>query len=105
MPFPISLAQFTGFEWDKGNQGKSWVRHRVSDEECEEVFFNLPVVVAPDAAHSERESRHYLLGRTNKGRPLFIVFTPRGEKIRVISARAMTRRERRAYHEAEKASS
>ena len=101
---PISLPQFAGFQWDKGNQGKNWTRHKVSDEECEEVFFNLPVVVAPDPAHSERENRHYLLGRTNDGRRLFVVFTPRGDKVRVISARDMTRKERRAYHEAEKAS-
>lgn len=99
-----SLGQWTGFEWDAGNRGKN-VKHRVSDDECEEVFFNLPLALGPDEAHSEHEDRYYVLGRTNAGRRLFVAFTMRGTKIRVISARGMTRNERRTYDEAEEADS
>ncbi len=95
-----TTGEWTGFEWDRGNRGKN-ATHRVSDDECEEVFFNLPLVLGPDEAHSQQEVRYYVLGHTNTGRRLFLAFTMRGTRIRVISARDMTRRERRAYDEAE----
>lgn len=86
-----------GFDWDAGNSDKNWTTHRVSDSECEEVFFNQPVVVRRDLEHSRGESRLYALGRTDRSRELFVVFTLRGKLIRVISARDMTRQERRIY--------
>ena len=98
------LGQWTGFDWDAGNRGKN-ARHRVSDDECEEIFFNLPWLLGPDEAHSQHEDRYHVLGQTHVGRRLFVAFTMRGTQIRVISARAMTRNERRAYDEAEKANS
>ena len=93
----LILDQFIGFEWDEGNRGKNWAKHQVSDLECEQVFFNQPLLVFPDERHSEEESRYYVLGRTDKGRRLFVVFTPRQNKIRVISGREMTKRERAFY--------
>lgn len=90
---------FTGFDWDDGNYKKNWVRHAVSAAECEEVFFNRPIVATPDADHSGLETRFCLLGRSDRGRELFVVFTQRGTLIRVISARDMTRREREVYAE------
>lgn len=96
------FARFRGFDWDAGNRDKNGIRHRVSTWECEEVFFNLPLVTGADDAHSDTEDRYYVLGRTNAGRLLFLVTTSRGDKIRVISARDMTRKERRVYHEIEK---
>ena len=53
--------------------------------------------VAEDEKHSEIERRYYALGHTDGGRSLFVVFTIRGDLIRVISARDMNRRERRLY--------
>ena len=97
-----SRGQWTGFAWDAGNRGKN-VKHRVSDEECEEVFFKLPLVWGPDEAHSQQEARYYVLGQTTAARRLLVVFTLRGTQIRVISARDMTRRERRFYDAAEEA--
>jgi uncharacterized protein len=91
------LRGCTGFEWDDGNSGKNWEKHRVSDGECEQVFFNQPLVALPDAEHSEREHRILVLGKTDSGRRLFVVCTPRRDLIRVISAREMTKREREAY--------
>ena len=91
------LRRCTGFEWDDGNDTKNWDKHEVAQYECEQVFFNQPLIVENDYAHSETETRYYALGRTNSGRLLFVAFTIRKENIRVISARAMTRSERRAY--------
>ena len=92
------LSHVEGFEWDEGNIKKSWERHRVSYIECEEIFFNRPLVVQEDETHSKGEKRYYVLGKTNDGRYLLVVFTIRHNKIRVITARDMSRKERRAYH-------
>ena len=83
-----------GFEWDDDNSEKNWLLHEVSDGECEEVFFNQPLLVAADARHSRHESRHFVLGRTDADRWLFVAFTIRRNRIRVISARDMNQRER-----------
>lgn len=87
----------TGFEWDKGNSSKNLVRHGVSDSECEQIFFNQPFISGSDVRHSNEEPRHYALGRTDSGRRLFIVYTVRNRLIRVISARDMSRKEKRAF--------
>ena len=93
----IDLSGCTGFDWDDGNFDKNWSGHRVSPFECEQVFFNQPLIVSPDEAHSKKEPRFYGLGQTDTGRALFVVFTVRRHLIRVISARDMTRKEREAY--------
>jgi uncharacterized DUF497 family protein len=99
------LSRVEGFDWDKGNIEKNWERHKVSFIECEEVFFNEPLIVQADEVHSITENRYYALGRTNDERYLFIASTIRANKIRVISARDMSKRERRIYgEEIEKAS-
>jgi uncharacterized DUF497 family protein len=96
----IDFSSVTGFEWDDGNRDKNWDKHQVSNGECEEVFFNLPLLLKPDPIHSQAEDRYYVLGQTNAGRRLFISFTIRGENIRVISAREMSKRERNYYEQA-----
>lgn len=92
-----NLLACTGFEWDEGNFEKIWEKHKVSRPECEQIFSNQPLVVAGDEKHSQAESRYYGLGQSDKGRRLFVVFTIRGHLVRVISARAMSRSERRLY--------
>jgi uncharacterized DUF497 family protein len=94
------LDQCTGFEWDQGNADKNWESHGVARAEAEQVFFNVPLVLTPDPEHSQVEDRYYGLGVTDLGRALFFVFTVRSELVRVISARDMSRRERRVYDEA-----
>jgi uncharacterized protein len=89
-----------GFQWDEGNASKSWGKHGVSWTEAEQVFMNRPVVVTGDAAHSGREARQFCFGHTNEGRLLTVVFTVRGKRLRVISARPMSRRERTGYVQA-----
>lgn len=91
------LAECVGFDWDEGNLLKNWEKHGVSAFECEQVFFNRPLVAAPDEVHSSAEPRFYALGLTDASRLLFIAFTIRGRLIRVISARDMNRRERKAF--------
>lgn len=95
------LSACSGFEWDEGNFEKNWLEHKVARPECEQIFFNRPLVVADDEKHSQDEVRYYALGQTDKGRRLFWVFTIRGSLIRVISARDMNRAEKRIYDEKE----
>ena len=96
--FDDLIAGLTGFEWDAGNSTKSWERHRVTQAEQEEVFFNQPVLVA-DATAGARERRYTLLGRTNGDRLLSVIFTVRRGLARPISGRPMSRKERIAYAE------
>lgn len=88
-----------GFDWDEGNAEKNWYLHEVTDGECEEVFFNWPLLVATDPRHSQGEARYYVLGRTDADRWLFVAFTIRNNRIRVISAREMNQKETRKYAE------
>ncbi len=97
----IDLTSITGFDWDDGNTRKSEEKHEVAMAEAEQVFFNDPLLLLEDAKHSQRESRNHALGKTDEGRLLHITFTLRyaGEKIRVISARDMHRKERKVYEQ------
>jgi uncharacterized DUF497 family protein len=95
------LADCTGFDWDEGNADKNWRKHRVTASECEQVFFNQPLVIAKDFEHSKRELRFYALGQTDAGRLLFVVFTIRQKRIRIVSARNMNRNEQKRYQQHE----
>lgn len=91
------LSQCEGFDWDEGNINKNWIKHKVSPAECEQMLFNRPLVIQNDRKHSEVEKRFYALGRTDSKRNLFIAFTVRNKRIRVISARDMSRKEKEVY--------
>jgi uncharacterized DUF497 family protein len=91
------LVECEGFDWDEGNIGKNWAKHRVTDWECEEIFFNQPMALASDLEHSQSEKRYHALGQTDRGRLLSVSFTIRQRLIRPISARDMNARERRDY--------
>lgn len=97
----INLNTITGFNWDEGNRRKN-EKHGVSMAEAEQVFFNAPLLILEDAAHSQTEPRVHALGKTDAGRALHITFTLResGLLIRVISARDMHRKERAIYEQA-----
>ena len=96
------LHDRVGFEWDDGNQDKNWRKHRVTDAECEQIFFNQPLIALEDVEYSRSEPRFYALGQTAARRLIFVVFTVRDELFRVISARDMTRRETRRYQREQK---
>ncbi|MEK9165862.1 MAG: BrnT family toxin [Patescibacteria group bacterium] len=85
------------FQWDKGNQDKNLIKHKVIKQECEEVFFDQNKKMFKDAIHSQNEDRHIIIGKTKQKRLLFIVFTIQGREIRVISARDLNRKEKMLY--------
>jgi uncharacterized protein len=91
------LQECIGFEWDQHNIEKNWEKHNVTPLECEQIFFNQPMVIADDSKHSQTEQRFYSLGKTDLGRKLFVVYTIRKKKIRIISARDMNKKEIRSY--------
>lgn len=94
------MVKIEGFNRVSGNNEKNRNKHNVSNTEAEEVFLNSPRYVYRGSGElSGNEKRFYLLGHTNAGRRLFVVFTIRGNLIRVISARDMSKRERRRYEE------
>lgn len=92
------LEKIKRFDWDKDNINKNWRKHKVKAKEGEEVFFNQPLLVSFDKKHStQKEKRFQALGQTKKKRRLFVAFTIRRNKIRVISARDQNKKERRQY--------
>ena len=96
-----NLTDITGFDWDEGNARKN-EKHNVSMAETEQTFFNEPLLVLEDSKHSNQEPRFHALGRSDDKRQLHITFTLRqaGEKIRIISARDMHKKERAIYEKA-----
>jgi hypothetical protein len=95
----VDLGHVEGFDWDTGNDRKSFDKHGVTQAEAEQTFFNQPLLVLVDPRHSVDEPRYHALGRTDEDRHLHISFTLReGDRlIRVISARDMHRKERMHY--------
>lgn len=96
MPEAVDLSKTEGFDWDKANISHI-ARHNVDSKEAEEVFFNANQQFAKDKKHSNVESRFSILGKTNQDRRLKVVFTVRKRKIRVVSSRDMSKKERRLY--------
>ncbi|RPI13181.1 MAG: BrnT family toxin [Ignavibacteriae bacterium] len=95
------LDNITGFEWGEGNINKNWVKHKVSNSECEEIFFYEPSI-GEDTKHSKAEKRYAAYGMTANGRYLTIIFTVRNDKIRVISARDQQKKEKAEYEKNQK---
>ncbi len=93
------FEHIVGFQWDEGNVNKNRIMHNVENWECEQIFFNAPLLIGVDPKHSAKEERWAAFGRTDEGRLLTVVFTKRGTLIRIISARDMSRKERRFYEE------
>jgi uncharacterized DUF497 family protein len=97
----LEIRGLVGFEWDGGNWRKSELKHGVAVAETQEVLLN-DLLCQVDPRHSDDEQRYVALGRTNEGRRLFVSFTVRRNRVRVISARPMSRKERAVYEEAQK---
>jgi len=97
----IELSDVLTFEWDDGNNQKNWISHQVTTSEAEDVFYDKNRLMLPDIKHSkEGEPRHILMGTTKQARMLFIAFTISQDKVRVISARDMHRKEKILYEKA-----
>ena len=91
------LDKVTGFEWDSGNRNKNLIKHSVTNEECEEAFFDHNKIIMKDIAHSKNEKRYTLIGQTKQKRLLNAIFTIRKERVRIISARNLNKKHYRLY--------
>jgi len=85
------------FEWDGDKARKNVKKHKVSFEEAVTVFGDFLSITIPDSSHSETEDRWIIIGESNKHRLIVMVHTERGDRIRIISARQATLRERKEY--------
>ena len=92
------LPRPLAFEWDAGNQTKSLLKHGITNREAEEIFLNSNIILA-DQRHSVQEPRFGMYGRTRAGKILFVAFTIRGHRVRIVSARPADKKERKAYEE------
>ena len=76
------FPDLTGFDWDDGNRLKNEQKHEVSVGECEQLFFNKPLVILEAHAHTTGEDRYAAFGRTDEDRVLTVIFTIRGPLLR-----------------------
>jgi uncharacterized DUF497 family protein len=74
----IDFAKIVGFDWDTANSRKNQEKHGVTMAEAEQLFFNIPLLMLEDSAHSEAEARIHALGKTDRGRRLHIYPTRNG---------------------------
>ena len=96
----LDIDDIIGFDWDDGNILKNEIKHNLKWQTIEELFFNELLVVVEDKKHSDKiECRCLALGYVDDGRLISVIFTKRDNKIRVISARAMSKKERKFYEE------
>jgi uncharacterized DUF497 family protein len=97
----MDLSPILGFDWDDGNSQKSLKKHAVTTREAEEVFVDPHLLILVDEKHSDDEQRFHAYGVTGTKRRLQISFTLRqdGSRIRVISTREMSRKERARYEQ------
>lgn len=95
----LDLKNIVGFEWDKGNIEKSYKKHGVGPRDAEEVFLDKDLQIERDIKHQAKEERYIAIGKISEGKILFIVFTMRNNRIRIISGRRSNRKERRLYEE------
>ena len=87
------------FEWNPRKAQVNLQKHGVSFSEAGTVFGDDLAVTVPDPDHSDEEDRYITVGWSNRGRLLMVSHTDRGDKIRIISARELTPRERKVYEE------
>ncbi len=89
------------FEWNEDKAVDNVRKHGVSFEEATTVFADTMSLTIHDPLHSEAEGRFIIVGMSNRHRTLVVVHTDRGDRVRIISARLATRRERKMYEEGE----
>ena len=89
------------FEWDDNKAAENLRKHKVSFIEAATVFGDFVGITVPDTAHSADEDRYITVGWSKLGRLLIVAHTEREERIRIISARTLTAKEKRAYENPE----
>lgn len=95
----LTVDSFTSFKWDKGNLDKSYQKHGITPNEAEEIFLDENAITVRDIRHSQKETRFIIIGKTTEAKTLFVVFTLRKDKVRIISARPANRKERDKYEQ------
>jgi uncharacterized protein len=90
------------FEWDRRKAYENLRKHKVSFNEAATVFGDFLSITVTDPGHSVGEHRYITVGLSNLGRLLMVAHAERGDRIRIINARTLTRSERRAYEDAQK---
>jgi uncharacterized DUF497 family protein len=92
-------SQAMEFEWDPDKAARNLVKHGVAFAEAGTVFGDPLAITYFDPDHSDDEDRFLTFGESNQGRLLVVSHTDREDRIRIISARIATRRERKIYEE------
>jgi uncharacterized DUF497 family protein len=87
------------FEWDPDKADANYKKHQVDFTEATSIFGDLLSITVYDPDHSDEEDRYLTMGMSVAGRVLIVSHTNRGDRVRIISARAAARRERKAYEE------
>ena len=85
------------FEWDEEKARTNLRKHRISFEEAKTIFNDPLSITIADPSHSQDEDRFIDIGMSSRGQILVVVYTERGENIRLISCRSATRQEQRVY--------
>ena len=85
------------FEWNPVKAAANLKKHRVSFYEAATVFGDALSVTVPDLDHSIDQDRYIMVGLSDHSRLLIVAYAERGDRIRIISARELTRTEREAY--------
>jgi len=93
----INWREIKEFEWDRRNVDKNYQKHGITPKESEEVFLDSKLKIVRDVKHSQKEQRFIVLGQSFKKKVLFVAFTVRNRKVRVVSARLANLKERRNY--------
>jgi hypothetical protein len=91
----LDIQEVVGFDWDDGNILKNEIKHNLKWQTIEEIFFNEPLIIVEDFNHSNKdECRCLALGNIDNGTLVSVIFTKRENKIRVISARPISKKKR-----------
>ena len=93
----LDVDVLVGFDWNDANVYKNEEKHGLNYKKIEEIFFNEPLIVVEDFLHSEDECRCVAFGRDDNNSKIMAVFAVRASHIRVISAREMTKKEKKFY--------
>jgi len=91
------FSDVVGFEWDDDNRGKIFKKHGLQQAECEEIFQDDGRQFFPDIRHSAHEERYVIIGKTLNEKMLFVAFTVRANRFRIISARSINKKELKLY--------
>lgn len=92
----LDFENIIGFDWDEGNKNKNEVKHGITTKESEEIFKNEPLILSGNP--NNKEIRYMALGESDSAKLLAAVFTIRKDKIRIISARPQSKKERSFYN-------